>query len=311
MSPQEIANGAPLDSAPLNRMLRPTRPFYWSVRREIWENRAIYVAPLAVAGVVLLGMLVGALHLPADAVHMIAKLDPARQAKAMVIPYDLAAFAILVTSFIVAVFYSLGALQNERRDRSILFWKSLPVSDLTTVMSKARVPLVLLPLVTFAVTLATLLVILAISMIILPARGLPTMMLIGAFPLGRTMLDLAYTLVVLALWHAPIWGWLMLVSGWARRAAFLWAFGPPLALSIFERLAFNTSYVWSLMHYRVSGALSEAFDIKSSHDGMGQLDLQQIDPLKFMFTPGLWLGLAVAAALFAAAVWQRRYRTPI
>jgi MYXO-CTERM domain-containing protein len=30
-----------------------------------------------------------------------------------------------------------------------------------------------------------------------------------------------------------------------------------------------------------------------------------------MFTPGLWVGLMVAAALFAAVVWQRRYRAPI
>jgi len=311
MSPQEIVNGAPLDGPAQSRLLPKTRPFYWSVRREIWENRAIYVAPLAVAGVVLLGLIIGASRLPTEAVHMITKLDPAKQAKALLIPYGLAASALLVTGFLVALFYSLGALQSERRDRSILFWKSLPVSDLTTVMAKASVPLVLLPLVTLAVTLVTLLLMLAASAVILPMRGLPATLLLGAFPLGRTLMDLAYTLLVLTVWHAPIWGWLMLVSGWARRAAFLWAFGPPLALSIFERLAFNTSYVWSLMHYRVTGALSEAFDVQSSHDGMGQFDLQHMDPLKFMFTPGLWLGLAVAAALFAAAVWQRRYRAPI
>lgn len=311
MSPQEIVNGAPLDGATQSRLLPRTRPFYWSVRREVWENRSIYIAPLAVAAVVLFGLVVGAAHLPAKAAHMITTLDAARQSQAMAIPYDFAAFAILVASFIVCIFYSLGALQNERRDRSILFWKSMPVSDLITVMAKASVPLVLVPLITFAIILGALLIILAISMIILPTRGLPATMLVTAFPLGRTMVDLAYTLVVLALWHAPIWGWLMLVSGWARRAAFLWAFGPPLALSLFEKLAFNTGYVWSLMHYRVSGAIAEAFDIKSGPNGVVQLDLQQMDPLKFMFTPGLWVGLMVAAALFAGVVWQRRYRAPI
>jgi ABC-2 type transport system permease protein len=311
MSPQEIVNGAPLDRAAQSRLLPRTRPFYWSVRREVWENRSLYIAPMAVAAVVLLGLVIGALHLPTNAAHMITTLDASRQAQAMSIPYDSAAFAILIASFIVCVFYSLGALQNERRDRSILFWKSMPVSDLTTVAAKASVPLVLVPVITFVIVLATLLVILAISLVVLPARGLPATMLLGAFPLVRTALDLAYTLVVLALWHAPIWGWLMLVSGWARRAAFLWAFGPPLALSIFEKLAFNTSYVWSLLHYRVSGAISEAFDVKSGAHGTVQLDLQQMDPLKYMFTPGLWVGLMVAAALFAAVVWQRRYRAPI
>jgi ABC-2 type transport system permease protein len=311
MSPQEIVNGAPLDRAAQSRLLPRTQPFYWSVRRELWENRSIYIAPLAVAGVVLLGLVIGALHLPPKAVHMLTTLDATRQAQAMSIPYATAAFAIVIASFIVCVFYSLGALQNERRDRSILFWKSMPVSDLTTVTAKASIPLVLVPLVTFAIILATLLVILAISLIVLPAQGLPATILLSAFPLGRTTLDIAYTLVVLALWHAPIWGWLMLVSGWARRAAFLWAFGPPLALSIFEKLAFNTSYVWSLLHYRVSGALTEAFDVKSGAHGKAEFDLQQMDPLKFMFTPGLWFGLMIAAALFAAVVWQRRYRTPI
>jgi len=311
MSPQEIANGAPLDGAAQSRLLPRTRPFYWSVRREVWENRSIYIAPLAVACVVLFGLVVGASHLPASAAHTITTLDTARQVQAMSLPYDTAAFSIIVASFIVCIFYSLGALQNERRDRSILFWKSMPVSDLTTVMAKASVPLVLVPVITFVIILATLVVILAISMIILPARGLPATMLLSAFPLGQTMLDLAYTLAVLALWHAPIWGWLMLVSGWARRGAFLWAFGPPLALCIFEKLAFNTGYVWSLLHYRVSGAISEAFDIHSSSGGVIQFDVQQMDPLKFMFTPGLWVGLMVAGALFAAVVWQRRYRAPI
>ena len=58
------------------------------------------------------------------------------------------------------MFYCLDALYGERRDRSILFWKSLPVSDLTTVLSKASIPIVVLPLLTFAVTVATQLIML-------------------------------------------------------------------------------------------------------------------------------------------------------
>ena len=71
------------------------------------------------------------------------------------LPYDIAAMMLIFTAFIVGVFYCLDALHGERRDRSILFWKSLPVSDLTTLLSKATIPLIVLPLVTFAIIVAT------------------------------------------------------------------------------------------------------------------------------------------------------------
>ena len=61
----------------------------------------------------------------------------------------------MLTAFLVGVFYCLDALHGERRDRSILFWKSLPVSDLTTVLAKASVPCRVLPPRAFALALAT------------------------------------------------------------------------------------------------------------------------------------------------------------
>ena len=127
----------------------PARPFFWSVRRELWENRSIYVAPLIVAAVVLFGSLVGSFHLP-DRRRLAMLLDPAHRRAAIEMPYDIAAMIIILTAFVVGVFYCLDALYGERRERSILFWKSLPVSDLTTVLSKATIPLVILPLTIFA-----------------------------------------------------------------------------------------------------------------------------------------------------------------
>ena len=137
----------------------PTRPFYWSVRRELWENRSIYLAPLIVAGVVLFGFVISAFGLPRRRRDALL-LDPAQQRAAIEKPYDVAAMMIMFTAFIVGVFYCLDALHGERRDRSILFWKSLPVSDLTTVLSKAIIPLVVLPLLTFAIIVATQLIML-------------------------------------------------------------------------------------------------------------------------------------------------------
>jgi ABC-2 type transport system permease protein len=310
MSPSDAISDpiAPSEAA-ATRPRSSTRPLYWSVRRELWENRSIYIAPTATAAVVLLGVLVGSINLH-RAAHLVSTLDASKRAIALGVPFEGAAAIILIASFIVAFFYCLGALQGERRDRSILFWKSLPVSDLTTVAAKAAMPMVVLPVVTFLVIVVTQLIILIASLAIMPTIGLPATTLWTQFPVLNTWLDLAYLLVCLALWHAPIWGWLMLVSGWARRASFLWAVGPPLAIVIFERLAFGTAYVDKLLRYRLTGAVTEAFTVRSGGDSVS-IDAGHIDPIGFVTSAGLWTGLIVAAALFAVVVWQRRYRTPI
>src|SRR6266699_5785001 len=139
-----------------------TRPFYWSVKRELWENRSIYVAPLIVAAVVLFGFLVSTIGMP-ERRQAVLLLDSAHQRAAIGAPYDVAAMMLIFTAFIVGVFYCLDALHSERRDRSILFWKSLPVSDLTTVLSKASIPLVVLPVIIFAITVATQFIMLLLS----------------------------------------------------------------------------------------------------------------------------------------------------
>jgi ABC-2 type transport system permease protein len=119
---------------------------------------------------------------------------------------------------------------------------------------------------------------------------------------------------VIALWHAPLYGWLLLVSGWARRAPFLWAVLPLLAIGVFEWIAFRTSYFGSLLHYRLGGFIAAAFDLKDKNGvaiDAHFIPLAQLAPGRFLSSPGLWIGLIVAAALLAAAVRLRRYREPI
>src|ERR1700719_4587151 len=111
-------------------VLTATRPMYWSLRRELWENRSIYIAPLAVAGVALFGFSLSSI---AGIWEKPLRLNPAQPQA----PYDMAAGLMMLTGIVVSVFYCLDALHGERRDRRILFWKSLPVSDLTTVLAKA------------------------------------------------------------------------------------------------------------------------------------------------------------------------------
>src|SRR5256885_12086556 len=147
-----------------------TRPFYWSVWRELWENRSIYIAPLIVAAVQIFGFAISTIGLT-ERRRAVLLLDPAHQRAAIEMPYDLAAMMMIFTAFIVGVFYCLDALHGERRDRSILFWKSLPVSDFTTLLSKAVVALVVIPLITFALVILTDLMIFLISSIVLLVHG--------------------------------------------------------------------------------------------------------------------------------------------
>src|SRR6476660_1537733 len=130
------------------RAISATQHFYWCLRRELWENRFLYIAPLAAAALFLFGFLISLFHLAHKARATMAA-DPMQWYEFIEQPYTLAALLIMGATLIVGWIYCLDALHGERRDRSILFWKSLPVSDLTTVMSKACIPLIVLPLMTF------------------------------------------------------------------------------------------------------------------------------------------------------------------
>ena len=307
-TPSNAVPESPLDSQTVTpAALAATRPLYWSIRRELWENRSIYIAPLVVAAVQVLGFAISTIGL-AERRRAVLLLDPERQRAQIELPYDIVAIMMIFIVFIVGVFYCLDALHGERRDRSILFWKSLPVSDLTTVLSKASIPLVVLPLLAFAITVCVQLMMLVISSANLSMHGVSPATTWAHFPVFQNWLVLLYGLVAIALWHAPIYGWLLLISGWARRAIFLWAVLPFIAIQILEKIAFNTSHVAAVLKDRLIGFAADAFAFGAD----GTVDtLAQLTPGKFLSTPGLWIGLAVAAAFLAAAIRLRRYREPI
>src|SRR5215475_10372720 len=281
------------------------QPFYWSVWRELWENRSIYVAPILVAIVVLFGFLVSTIGLP-ERRRAVLLGDTLKARAAIEAPYDMAAIMLILTAFIVGVFYCLDALYGERRDRSILFWKSLPVSDRTTLLSKATIPLVVLPLVTFAIVVATQLVMMLWTSVLLISHGMSPASTWTYVPLFQNSFILLYGLVAIALWHAPIYGWALLVSGWARRATFLWAVVPFLAIGFFERITFGTSHFASMLKERVMGFAPKAFAFN-----MQSVDCPTLTPGRYLSSPGLWFGLLFAAVFITAAVRQRRYQGPI
>ena len=284
-----------------------TRPFFWSVRRELWEHRSVYVAPLAIGGVILLGFLLTLGLLPRH-VRAAMALDPAHYREAIAQPFDFAAGLIMGAALLVSIFYSLDALYGERRDRSILFWKSLPVSDLSTVLAKASIPLLVLPVFAFVITFAIETVMLLLSSAVLLGNGLSVATFWERLQLYRTMFMLLYHLVTVhMLWYAPLYAWLLLVSAWARRAPFLWAALPPFAIFIFERIAFHTSYFANFLGERVGGG-AEAVD---NMQGNFPIDPgMHLTPGIFLATPGLWIGLIFAAACIMGAARLRRYRQP-
>jgi ABC-2 type transport system permease protein len=282
--------------------LSATRPMYWSVRRELWENRYLYIAPLAVAAVTLFGFLIATLGRALSASNM------AQRRAVLEEPYTFAVDLIMGTTFVAGIFYSLEALHGERRDRSILFWKSLPVSDLTTVLSKASIPLLVLPALTIAIVIGMQWVMRLLSTFVLLGSGMSAATLWTHPSLFDTSMMLFYHLLTMhILWHAPFYGWLLLVSGWARRAAFLCAVLPPLAICVVEKMVFHTWHFAELLKYRFAGG-PEAV----APPGSFPLDaMTHLASGHFLGSPGLWGGLIVAAIFLVAAVRLRRYQGPI
>jgi ABC-2 type transport system permease protein len=275
---------------------------YWSVRRELWENRSVTLAPLAVAAFTLLSFSVSTIGMPHRR-RALLLLDAAKQRAAIGQPYDIAATMLLATAVIAGIFYCLDALYGERRDRSILFWKSMPVSDRTTVFAKASVPLVVLPIFTWILAIGTQLVMLVMSSIVLLPSGLAGTTF-SRYNIIVEAVVLLYGLAALTLWWAPIYAWLLLVSAWARRAAFLWAVLPWATIAVLEQIAFNTHRFAMMLVSRFIGFAPKAFAFQQPH---GRIEsLHQLTPGTYLTTPGLWIGLILAAAFLAATVRLRR-----
>ena len=282
------------------------RRLYWSVRRELWENRSIYLGPLAVGGVVVIGFLIALVSLPGR-MREASTLGERELREVVEQPFLIAALMIMAVEMFVAVIYSLDALYGERRDRSVLFWKSLPVSDLTAVLAKASIPILLLPLVAWFVTVATHGVMLLVGSAVLAANGISAGTMWTHVPLLETSwINFAHLVTFHGIWYAPLYAWLLLVSAWATRAPFLWAVLPPVAIGIFERVAFGTRHFATILQTHFLGTPSDdagEMTIEMSMDMLAPPTLGQ-----FFTSPGLWVGLTVAAGFLLGAVRLRRVR---
>ncbi|HTM37912.1 MAG TPA: hypothetical protein VL156_14265 [Terriglobales bacterium] len=295
---------APGTFAPSDGIPPALRSFYWGLRRELWENRSLYFAPLIAATAFLFGFLVNLFTLR----HRVASglLDAEQLREALTTRHDLAAALVMGTAFVVGIFYTIDALYGERRDRSILFWKSLPVSDLVTTLSKLTIPIIVVPMVSFAIALLAQFSMLLLSTVMLMGSSANLGTIWTGTPFLRDSLALFYHLLAIhGLWYAPAYAWLLLVSAWAPRLPLLWAVLPPFVICGLERIAFNTSHGLDLVKYRLLGP-DNGMAPEHHHDLAATLI-----PQHFFSAPGLWTGLVLAAALVFLTVRTRRYRGPI
>jgi ABC-2 type transport system permease protein len=293
--------------------------FLWLVRREVWEHKAIWVAPAIVIGCLVLLVLTGNVHLGPFAGHgdatVFDEVSREMQLKLLVIVYAGLALVVFMVMGIVAFFYSIDSLYADRRDRSVLFWKSLPLSDVETVLSKFAVAIVVIPLVALAASLVAQLVIAAGGSARLSMGGLPGGVMWEPQALFGGFMVAFLWCVTAMLWYSPVVGYLMLASAWAPRGPFLWAVLPPVGLWVLERVVVGSEYVGDFITGRLFGLyrlLGEQSGGEVNRPGgdlekIGNVDL--VGSLReFYASPDLWLGVGAAALLLAAAIWVRRYR---
>lgn len=315
------------------------RTMSWLVRRELWENRGGLITGQWVAGLVLLAFLLMALvwtlvasgQLSAQigvGVDLGAMLRAIEHADPKTIaPFlDGLLFANASLHFFVAYavvfFYCLSALYDDRRDRSVLFWKSLPITDLDTVLSKLLVAAVVAPLIAWGMALlVNLLALILLTLFVLLQGGNPWRLIWAPVGLIQLSASTLLGLLIVTIWALPAYSWLLLASAWARSKPFLWAIVPLLVtgllLSWFQLLrafalpsgAFWEHVVLRLLLWPASAA--RHFSAPLSLIEQGGVELKPIGIADFgrlLTDPGTWIGVIAAAMMIALAVALRRYR---
>jgi ABC-2 type transport system permease protein len=296
-----------------------TQPLLTLLKREVWEHPALWIAPLVVMAALLLGAIFGRAYGPRT-MPIGDVTGPAQSAQAMATTVVVVTFGGL-QYFVLSVvlwFYATACLYNERRDRSILFWKSMPVSDLKTVLSKFLIAFAAAPLYVYVVTVLTTLAAAGIWTIRGFSGSAPISLWDGA-AWARAEAFAFVWLVFATLWYAPLTAYLLLISAWARRNVQLWALSPFVAI-IVERIAFGTHYLSTWLLYRLlpgwqsqweqwfERLFTGPFYYTSGGPANSAGVFAGMEPLRGLENIDLWIGLAVAVAFLYATVRIRQYR---
>ena len=297
---------------------------YALVRREIWEHRSLYITPAVVGLVLILAVLtafvfassyqeivdmgiVGAQNIAGDAER--------RAAMFALLMGNTAPF--LVATAILTIFYCLDSLYAERKNKSILFWRSLPITDSETVASKFLTAAIAIPVIAWGVIVVTHIVVLLLAGIYVGLQGGSSGFLIWkSAPVIDVWFGLLLFMLLLPIWFSPFIGWFLFVSAWTKRSPLLMAFLPLLVVPTLEYWIFRSHLVFDAIQSRFeqlpmfSGIDPERFF--EEHDFIADADLvsliSYIDIGKFLTSPAMWAGVVVCALFLTAAIYVRRYR---
>ncbi|WP_028918894.1 ABC transporter permease [Pseudoxanthomonas suwonensis] len=317
-----------------------TAKFKWLLRREYWENRGgFFWAPLIAGGIIVglnlilavIGSIAARRNMGSSGFVFDDDTDATRVAQALGAMGDGmllggVLLACVVLAFVV-FFYALGSLYDDRRDRSVLFWKSLPVSDSQMVLSKAVWALVLAPLFAIGVGVLIGLALWVISALTITVNGVPAAH--GVFTQShpvRIVWGVLASLPVYMVWALPTIGWLMFCSAWARSKPFLWAVLVPVLvcvvismMTILPGVDIAHDQVWYTVVYRgllsavpgtwyplVHGIVDDSTAIHSPDDLASAIDLTR--SWHIFATFDIWIGALAGVALIAAAIRLRRWR---
>ena len=294
------------------------------IKREVWEHRAIYVTPIAIAVVVSLVALTGMVTVSAFDKHVNMALftasnmaGDAERATALTVLFLGTSWVFLFALAILTTFYTLDSLYAERKDKSILFWRSLPITDAETVISKLLTAVFVLPLVMVAAIIVTHLVNLLITTAWVMFKGGDAIHLIwGSVPLFDNWVAALIVTVASAIWMSPLIGWFLFVSAFSKRSPLLMAFMPLIIIPIIEYMFFRTKIFASAVFGRGEMLplfremdLELFFDedrMKVNEEAVGLLT--HLDPAGFLLSPSVWAGVVVCGLFVTAAIYVRRYR---
>jgi ABC-2 type transport system permease protein len=306
------------------------------VHREYWENKGAFrTTPLVIGGLYIVFLLMSIfttahfdneLYTFREAVRLLAEQpEEFRATHGYEVMLGSSLFFTIVLAFVV-FFYLLGALYDDRKDRSILFWKSLPASDTLTIASKLLAAMVLAPLIFWAVFVLTQIVMAVIaSIMVLSVGENPWTLFLSVLNPLQAWSILLVSYLAASIWFLPIYGWLLLVSAFAPRIPLLFAVLPPVVFAILQIwIDFLRTFTLDSSLFGVIGewvANSPAILTAQVQDGRGTLALGAPVTADFdhavtlanildrLFSLHMLIGLAVAAVFLGGALWLRRRAT--
>lgn len=302
-----------------------TNQFLALLKREVWEHRSIYATPLAIATIVLLGVmtmlaLVSGFAKELDAVIFGAANiagETGRKA-ALTMIFVGTSWLFIVGVAILTVFYSLDSLYAERKDKSILFWRSLPVTDAQTVVSKLVTALFVIPIAAIVGIVVTHILNLIVIAIWVSMKGGDAGLLIwGSVPLLDNWLAALIVVLASGLWMSPFVGWFLFVSAYTKRSPLLMAFMPLILISLLEKILLRTHYFAENVLGRGDGMpifrsneIERLLSNGSWREATEEITslLSHLDLVRFFTSTQLWAGIVVCGILTTGAIYIRRYR---